>query len=213
MRPLTPRCPISLQWTLPLSARRSILRTPEFRVWWSMQPGPPQQPPQQWPQQPPPYPYPPQAPPPYYQPPVPPKKSNTTLVVILVVVALVVIGALAAGVYLLGASSHTVRITAENLDITGATNCWTSSTGSGEVVPGGAQFTTTWTLSYTAGAFDPNSCTVQSVSVQTAGFSLVSANTPLTVPDGGSQSLTIRIQVPNADFTGVLTLLLTVTSP
>ena len=113
----------------------------------------------------------------------------------------------------MGAPSHTVRITAENLDITGATNCWTSSTGSGEVVPGGAQFTTTWTLSYTAGAFDPNSCTVQSVSVQTAGFSLVSANTPLTVPDGGSQSLTIRIQVPNADFTGVLTLLLTVTSP
>ena len=182
-------------------------------MWWSMQPGPPQQPPQQWPQQPPPYPYPPQGLPPYYQPPVPPKKSNTVLVVVIVVVALVVIGALATGVYFLGVSSHTVRITAENIDITGATNCWTSSTGTGETVPGGAQFTTTWTLNYTAGPFDPDRCTVQSVSVQTVGFSLVSSNTPVTVLTGGSQSLTIRLQAPNTDYTGVLTLVLTVTSP
>src|SRR5207244_12901013 len=145
----------------------------EFRVWSSIHPGPHQQPPQQWPQQPPPYPYPPPTLPPYYQPPVPPKKSNTVLVVVIVVVALVEIGALAAGVYLLGASSHTVRITAENLDITGAPNCWTSSTGSGEVVPGGAQFATTWTLSYTDGAVDPNRCTVQTGSVHAARLSLV----------------------------------------
>ena len=175
-----------------------------------------QGPPQQVPPQPPPYPYsypPPVAPPTHYQPPVPPKKPNTTLVVVIVVVAIAVVGALAAAVYLLGAASHTVTITAENLNFAGATNCWSSSTGRGEVVPGGAQFTTTWTMSYTAGAFDPDRCTVQSVSVQTAGFSLVSSNTPLTVLSGGSQSLTMRIQAPNADFTGVLTLLLTVTSP
>lgn len=173
-----------------------------------------QGPPQQFPQQPAQYQYPPPTPPPpYYQAPIPPRKSNTTLVVVIVVVALVVVGGLAAAAYFLGAASHTVTITAENINFAGATNCWTSSTGSGEVVPGGAQFTTTWTLSYTAGAFDPDRCTVQSVSVQTVGFSLVNSNAPLTVLSGGTQSLTIRLQAPNADFTGVLTLLLTVTSP
>src|SRR2546426_646174 len=105
---------------------------------WRMQPSPPPQTPQ--------YPIPPPGagPPPYYlPPPMPPRKSRTALIVVIVVVIILVVG-LSGAVYVL--TSHTVHVTAENIAITGATNCWTSTTGSGETVPGGAAFTTTWTL-------------------------------------------------------------------
>lgn len=169
-----------------------------------MQSSPPPQQPQ--------YPIPPPgtAPPLYYlPPPMPPRKSWTALIVVIVII-LAVVG-LAAAVYVL--TSHTVHVTAENISITGATNCWTSTTGSGETVPGGTTFTTTWILSYTAGPFDPSSCTVQGVSLGTPGFTLSSANVPLTVLDGGNQTLTLRIVAPNADFTGALSIIVAVTSP
>jgi hypothetical protein len=169
-----------------------------------MQPSPPPQLPQ--------YPVPPPgtAPPPYYlPPPMPPRKSRTALIV-LVAVILVVVG-VSAAVYIL--ASHTVHVTAENISITGATNCWTSTTGSGETVAGGSTFTTTWTLAYTAGPVDPASRTVQSVSIGTPGFALASANVPLLVLDGGNQTLTMRIVAPNSDYTGTLSLILAVTSP
>ena len=141
---------------------------------------------------------------------MPPRKSRTALIV-LVVVIVVVVG-LSVAVYVL-TTSHMVHVTAENISITGATNCWTSTTGSGEDVPGGSVFTTTWTLAYHAGAFDPPSCTVQSISLGTPGFALSSANVPLTVPDGGNQTLTLRIVAPNSDYTGTLSIILAVTSP
>ncbi len=140
---------------------------------------------------------------------MPPRKSWTAVIVVLVLI--VAVGGLGVAVYVL--TSHTVHVTAENISITGATNCWTSTTGNGETVPGGSAFTTTWTLSYTAGAFDPSSCTVQSVSLGTPGFALSSANVPLTVPDGGTQTLTLRIVAPNSDYTGALSIILAVTSP
>jgi len=172
---------------------------------WRMQPSPPPQTPQ--------YPIPPPGagPPPYYlPPPMPPRKSRTALIVVIVVVIILVVG-LSGAVYVL--TSHTVHVTAENISITGATNCWTSTTGSGETVPGGAAFTTTWTLSYHAAAFDPPSCTVQGVSLGTPGFALSSTNVPLTVLDGGTQTLTLRIVAPNSDYTGALSIILEVTSP
>src|SRR2546422_398005 len=172
---------------------------------WRMQPSPPPQAPQ--------YPIPPPGagtPPYYLPPPMPPRKSRTALIVVIVVVIVLVVG-LSGAVYVL--TSHTVHVTAENISITGATNCWTSTTGSGETVPGGASFTTTWTLSYHAAAFDPPSCTVQGVSLGTPGFALSSANVPLTVLDGGMQTLTLRIVAPNSAYTGALSIILEVTSP
>jgi len=170
-----------------------------------MQPSPPPQTPQ--------YPIPPPGagPPQYYlPPPMPPRKSRTALIVVIVVVIILVVG-LSGAVYIL--TSHTVHVTAENISITGATNCWTLSTGSGETVPGGASFATTWTLTYHAAAFDPPSCTVQGVSLGTPGFALSSANVPLTVLDGGTQTLTLRIVAPSSDYTGALSIILEVTSP
>src|SRR2546426_5895460 len=135
---------------------------PSSGTGWRMQPSPPPQAPQ--------YPTPPPGAgtPPYYLPlPMPPRKSRTALIVVIVVVIILVVG-LSGAVYVL--TSHTVHGTAENISITGATNCWTSTTGSGEDVPGGSVFTTTWKLPYHAGPLDPPACTLHSVSLVTPGL-------------------------------------------
>ncbi len=77
----------------------------------------------------------------------------------------------------------------------------------------GQSFSTSWTLSYTKSLFGPASCTVQSVSMQTTGFSIVSSNTPLVVDSGGSQTLTIVIGTPSTSYTGTVTIDESVTAP
>jgi hypothetical protein len=112
-----------------------------------------------------------------------------------------------------GAPNIQVDVTAVNFALSGASNCWRSASGGGGLVAGGGQFSTTWTMIYTAGFLQPSSCTVTSVSVGTAGFSLVNDNVPITVESGGSQTLTVTVTVPDSSFTGVLTIDTTVTSP
>jgi hypothetical protein len=113
-----------------------------------------------------------------------------------------------------GQPSLTVTITSATMHPTGAPNCWTSPTiGPGHIVDGGAPLTTTWKYSYSAGSAEPSSCTIQSVTVQSAGFTLVSANTPLVVENNGTQTLTVTVKVPGFPFTGALSLGLSDTSP
>jgi hypothetical protein len=100
-----------------------------------------------------------------------------------------------------------------NWDFSGPSTCWGDMTGNGTVVTGGDQFTVTIKLSYTAGLLDPNSCTVQSESVGTSGFTYVSANTPLVVDSGSTQTLAVTVRAPVTNETVVLTLDGTVTSP
>jgi hypothetical protein len=107
----------------------------------------------------------------------------------------------------------TVNVTAVNWDFSGPSNCWGTMSGSGTSVTGGDQFTVTIQLSYTAGLLDPSTCTVQSVVVNTTGFTLVSSNTPLVVDSGGSQVLSVTLQAPKSSETTVLALDCTVTSP
>lgn len=112
-----------------------------------------------------------------------------------------------------GGGSATVDITAVNFAFSGASNCWTSATGAGGVVAAGGQWTETDTLSYTAGLFQPSSGTVQSVSVATQGFSIVTANVPLVVDSGGSQTLSVTVTVPSTSYTGALSVNVVDTSP
>jgi hypothetical protein len=109
--------------------------------------------------------------------------------------------------------TSSVNVTAVNWDFSGPSNCWGDMTGNGTVVTGGDQFTVTIKLSYTAGLLDPNSCTVQSESVGTSGFTYVSANTPLVVDSGSTQTLAVTVRAPVTNETVVLTLDGTVTSP
>jgi hypothetical protein len=161
--------------------------------------------------------------PPGYAAPPPQKKSHTGAIIgVVVVVILVVVlaGLWAAGVFSTssspggGGGGATVDITAINLEPTSETStCWTSSTGTGGSVAAGQSFSTSWTLSYTKSLFGPASCTVQSVSMQTAGFSIVSSNTPLVVDSGGTQTLTIVIGTPSTSYTGTVTIDESVTAP
>jgi len=154
-------------------------------------------------------------------PPPPTKVSRTIAMITVVVVVLlvaVVAGLWAAGVFHTSSSSNggggaTINVTAVNFYVT-ANPCWTSSGGPGGTVNAGQSFSTSWTLSYTKTLFGPASCTVQSVSSATPGFSIVSSNTPLVVDSGGSQTLSIVIETPSvASWTGVVTINVSVTAP
>jgi hypothetical protein len=106
-----------------------------------------------------------------------------------------------------------VTISTVNWDFSGPSNCWSDMTGNGTVVDGGAQFAVTIRLSYTAGLLDPDSCTVQSESVSTSGFTYVSSNTPLVVDSGSTQTLSVTLDAPDVNETTALTLDGVVTSP
>lgn len=110
-------------------------------------------------------------------------------------------------------SGSRVNITAVNWGFSGASNCWATATTPGLAVAGGAQFTVSIRLNYTAGLLDPSTCTVQSVGVSTSGFSLVSANVPLVVASGGSATLSVTLRAPTADQTEALTLDCQTSSP
>lgn len=124
-----------------------------------------------------------------------------------VVVAVVIVGASAAfGVFSSGASSP-VSITYVTLNpLSERATCWTATTGPGGPAASESNFTTTWTLSYLGGNSEPASCTAESVSVTTEGFSIVSANTPLVVSAGESRTLTVVLRTPAAPFTGTVTI-------
>jgi len=50
------------------------------------------------------------------------------------------------------------------------------------------------------------SCTVSSITANTSGFSISAANTPLTIPLGGSRGLVFTIDVPKSSYTGPLSI-------
>jgi hypothetical protein len=159
----------------------------------------------------------------YPQPPPQPKSHTGIYVAVAVIFVVVVLGGAALAYENAHPSSsgsgnnsppQTVVITATNLNPQGGNgNCWTSSTGTGGTIAAGSDFSTSWTLSYPGGLFKPASCTVQSASVQTPGFTIVSSNAPLTVSAGGTQTLTVVLGTPSTDYTGTVTLELTVTAP
>lgn len=103
-------------------------------------------------------------------------------------------------------TTTTVHISGVNWDFSGASNCWGELTGNGTVATGGQNFTVTIALNYTPGLIDPNTCTVQSVSVGTAGFTFETANTPLVVDSGSTQLLSVTCQAPDTNETTVLTI-------
>lgn len=86
----------------------------------------------------------------------------------------------------------------------GAGSCWNVSSGPGVTVPGGTSFTVSIPLSYNATGSEPRSCTVDSADVMTAGFRLVSSNTPLVVPNGTTANLTVEVAAPNATVKAAL---------
>ena len=149
---------------------------------------------------PPPPPPPPQA----AVPPPPPQKSKLVLVIVIVVVVVVVIAILAIALFFFAVTTATaVDVTAVN--ITSSDNaCGTNGqTAPGFVTGSGGSVQQTYTITNNNLFL---SCTVNSVSATTSGFSISGANTPLTIPAGGTQSLSFTITAPSGRFNGVLTI-------
>lgn len=98
------------------------------------------------------------------------------------------------------------------MNFAGATNCWTSFQP-GIWTTGDDRFWTDLSFTYQEGLFEPSSCTLTGVRAQTFGFTVVSANTPLVVVSGATETLHVVVQGPTSDYSGPLSLLATVTSP
>lgn len=102
---------------------------------------------------------------------------------------------------------NTVNVVADDWQFS---SCWkTYASDQGLSVKGGSTYTDSLTLSVNSGLF-ASSCTVETVAIQTAGFSIVNVNTPLTIEPGGSGVISITIQAPNSDWTGTVNLYATV---
>jgi hypothetical protein len=111
----------------------------------------------------------------------------------------------------------TVDITSVNfIVVSGVTTCWGSVIlAEGGQARAGGQWTVNEPLGYYSSDF-PHSCSVQSVSVATPGFSFVTANVPLyveTPPGFPEDTLSVTVSVPTTSYTGMLALNLTVNSP
>lgn len=130
--------------------------------------------------------------------------------VILILVVIVVLWALTSGNGG-GTQNSSVDVTAVNVMFSGATSqCWTpANSGGAGPMPGGSTFVAQFTLRN----INSVQCTVQSVAVSTSGFSITNSNTPLVVPPMTQYTLSATLKVPNSDYTGVLTLDATDTSP
>jgi hypothetical protein len=62
------------------------------------------------------------------------------------------------------------------------------------------------TVNEGVGVYNRSSCTIQSVSITTAGFELSGANTPLAVPAYTQGYLLFNITVPSTAYTGAITI-------
>lgn len=116
------------------------------------------------------------------------------VVVIIVVIAFFLYSA---------AQASSIDVTAINLTSSDNACGMNGHTFSGYTTSGGGSVSDTLTI--------PNgnillSCTINSVSSTTSGFSISGANVPLTIPAGGTESLSFTIHAPSGSFNGVLTI-------
>jgi hypothetical protein len=94
-----------------------------------------------------------------------------------------------------------INITGVNYEVSGCS--FSSFTGNGGIFNAGDQatFASTWHYS---GFLGFGSCTINSVSTDTPGFSLVSSNAPLIINGGSTQTLSVTVSTPSSSYTGVL---------
>jgi hypothetical protein len=123
------------------------------------------------------------------------------VVVVIVIIAILAVAALVA------ITSGVVKVTAVNYDInyTGASSDYfgtATTTAAGFTADSGQDIT--YAITLTNG--DTLTHTVNSISLETSGFTLVSVNPsyPFTVSQGGNVSIALTIQVPSGNYDGPL---------
>jgi hypothetical protein len=122
----------------------------------------------------------------------------------------VVIVIVAVALMFIVATSPKIDVTAVNYEFTGdSCSGWTTGTMSGTNVSAGSQITLTLGLTNTALL---GYCNATSVTTTTSGFSVVSSNAPLNVSATQTESLSIVVGTPSSSYTGVLTIVISVTT-
>lgn len=120
-------------------------------------------------------------------------------IVVVVVVVVIVIAVLAS----LAAVGSSVDVTAIN--VTSSDNACGANGHSFSGFTTGSGGTEQYTLSVTNGNI-LLSCTISTVAATSSGFSISGANTPVSIPAHGTQSVSFTIHAPSGSYTGVLTL-------
>jgi hypothetical protein len=138
--------------------------------------------------------------------PPPPKRHGPlywiAVVIGVIVLIVVVVVVIAAVLFVSVGGANTVAVTGINT-ISSDNACGANGgTASGFTTQGGGEVQ--YTLTMSGGIF--LSCTVNSVSATTPGFTISGANTPLTIPADGSADLSFTIHAPSSSFSGVLTI-------
>jgi hypothetical protein len=132
-------------------------------------------------------------------PPEPPEKPYKAILVLVIAGSLVLV---VAYVYLPTEIALPIDVTAINIT-SGDDACGTNGiSDTGFDVGLGASIN--WSLGIEDFSARP-SCTIQTITVTTVGFSISGANTPLVVPYGTWQSLSSTILAPHHSYTGALT--------
>ncbi len=150
------------------------------------------------------------------------RRKGWVAVVVIIVAAVAVI---ALGVvWSQGSKPPTVTITGLQVILQGPQGCELNNQYSQEnmVLGAGQQFTIDRTLTLIPPYPSGYTCTIQSWIVGTNGQSMpedranwpiINENTPVVVSPGANAEYKVTLQAPNFAFTGVLTLIATVTSP
>ena len=149
----------------------------------------------------------------------PPRSSHAgaiAAVVVILLVLVVVFYLFSTGAFTanspnrIGNPTQPVTITAINYQFIGA-SCtgWVDFSDAGATVNAGQQFGESISLTNQALL---GTCTANSVSVSTSGFSVVSANTPLTVNAGATQTLSMTFGTPSSTFNGAITVVISVST-
>lgn len=144
-----------------------------------------------------------------YPPPTPtaPKRRRWGVIILAVIVAFLLVGGV---IFLLAPSGPDVVVTGINFTSPDNACGLDGSTDSGFNASAGDSLELTYEISGNTTVGNATAaCDLRSIVTTTPGFSLSGANTPLAVPANSTQLLSFSVNVPDATFTGVLTLVLT----
>jgi len=141
-------------------------------------------------------------------PPVQGPESHGWTIAIVAVVVVVVIAGVSIGILLVshaGSSSSQDTITSFGFEWRTGSFCSNIAMSTPTVpfhVDGGSHFNLSWYIICQNGTGQGSTYTIQSVSVLSSGFTLVSSNVPVTVFNTHWTSLNVTLSAPSAPFSG-----------
>ncbi len=120
------------------------------------------------------------------------------------ILLVIIVAVIAGGWWVYDKLTQQVDITAVNWQYS---SCWQAGSSQGA---GGLAFGATYVAMSTVTSPSYATCTINSVSISTDGFSVITSNVPLTVSPGGTQTISVTIGIPQTSYTGAITIVVQV---